>query len=77
MIHVRVEDFTMTTATTTAPAMKGAKDSAAYCGIGRSLFLSLVSTAKAPKPVKLGRRTLWRMADLEAWISGGCGRWEG
>lgn len=70
----------MSTSTPTAPAMIGAKDAAKMCGIGRSLFLSLVSTARAPKPVRLGRRTLWRVADLQSWIDAGCpslDSWEG
>jgi predicted DNA-binding transcriptional regulator AlpA len=53
-------------------AMLGAREAAAMCGIGRSLFLTLVDTGRAPLPLKLGRRTLWRVKDLQDWIDAGC-----
>lgn len=54
------------------PAMLGAPAAAKYCGIGRSLFLVLVGEGRAPEPIKLGRRSLWRVADLRNWVDAGC-----
>lgn len=54
------------------PALLGVREAAQFCGIGRSHFSNLVATGKAPAPLRLGRRTLWRVADLEAWVSAGC-----
>jgi excisionase family DNA binding protein len=27
---------------------------------------------RVPRPVKIGGRTLWRRAELEEWVEGGC-----
>ncbi len=53
-------------------ALLGVHDAAAICGIKRSLFLNMVATGRAPAPLKLGRRTLWRRSDLDSWITAGC-----
>jgi prophage regulatory protein len=37
--------------------------------VGRAYWYSLVRDGKAPKPVKLGKRSLWVEAELDAWIS--------
>lgn len=34
-------------------------------------FWRLVSSGKAPKPFKLGRRAVWRVSDLTAWAANG------
>ena len=48
------------------------KATAAALGIGKSLLWSLHSAGRVPLPVKLGRRTLWRREELEAWCRAGC-----
>lgn len=48
---------------------------AAECGVSRSAWYKLVASGKAPRPVKLGRSTRWRRAELEAWIRAGCPPW--
>ncbi len=45
---------------------------ALMCGMGRTTWYKLVSTGKAPRPVKLGRLARWRRDELEAWIADGC-----
>lgn len=37
----------------------------------RQIF-KLASAKRLPAPVKVGRSTRWRVADLEAWIASGC-----
>jgi predicted DNA-binding transcriptional regulator AlpA len=49
-----------------------ADQAAQLLSIGRSLFWSMHSSGKTPLPVKLGRRTLWRRRELEAWVEAGC-----
>ena len=54
------------------PVLIGAKEAARLCGVGRTTWFLLVSSGKAPAPVRLGRRVLWNRAELEAWIIAGC-----
>ncbi len=55
------------------------KQAAALLGVARSTFLSQHSAGKTPKPVRIGRRTLWIADELRAWLDAGCPpreRWE-
>ena len=61
-----------TTMDNRGPLLLGAKATATMLGIGKSLLWSLHSAGKVPQPVKLGKRTLWRRAELEAWMAAGC-----
>jgi predicted DNA-binding transcriptional regulator AlpA len=49
-----------------------ADEAAAVLGIGKTLFYSLHSGGRLPLPVKLGRRTLWRVDELKSWTAAGC-----
>ncbi len=56
-----------------------AGDVARRLSISRSAFYKLVATRTAPQPIRLGRRTLWRVEELEEWVRDGCppiDRWE-
>lgn len=67
------------TAPAPAPLLLDARAAAKLCGVSRSHFLALHSAGKVPLPVRLGRRTLWRGAELAAWIDAGCparDRWQ-
>lgn len=49
------------------------ENTAKLLGISRRLFYGLHSTGKlGPLPVKLGKRSLWRRAEIEAWVAAGC-----
>ena len=49
------------------PALLGADQAAAYCGVSRGTFQKLVDNGKFPKPVKLPiRRKLWHRASLDS-----------
>ena len=37
--------------------------------VGRAYWYERVRDGRAPKPVKLGKRSLWVEAELDAWIS--------
>ena len=62
------------------PRAVDARAAAALCGVSRSHFLALYGADKVgPVPFNLGRRVLWRVADLDAWLEAGCpprDRWE-
>ncbi len=53
------------------PALLNYKQSAQLCGIKKSLWYSLNSSGKIPRPVRLGRRTLWARDELLEWIAAG------
>lgn len=55
-----------------APLLVGAKAAARLCGIGRSSWLSLAASGRAPPSLLLGRRRLWRVREIEAWIAASC-----
>ena len=69
----------MTAEAMTDRLLIGAADAATMCGVSRSTWWALHSSGRVPLPVRLGRRTLWRRGELEAWIAAGCPareRWE-
>lgn len=55
-----------------APLLVPAETAARLCGIAESTWWSLHSAGRVPLPVRLGSRTLWRAAELAAWIDAGC-----
>ena len=57
---------------TALPLLLDARAAARLCGVSRSHFLAMHSAGKIPMPIRLGRRTLWRGAELAAWIEAGC-----
>ena len=50
----------------------GAAEAGRLCGVSRSTFWALHAAGKAPRPLKLGRRTVGRIAELRAWVEAGC-----
>ena len=56
-----------------------AGEAARLCGVGRSTWYSLRKAGRVPKPVRLGRRVLWRVEELREWMAAGCpplSRWD-
>ena len=45
---------------------------AALAGVSRAHWHRLRAAGKIPAPVKLGRKVLWRRAEIIAWIEAGC-----
>ena len=62
------------------PLLVDARAAARLCGgISVRTWWSLHASGRCPLPVRLGRRTLWRGAELAAWIEAGCparDRWQ-
>ncbi len=54
------------------PLLVDARKAASMCGIGRTLWYDLGSAGRLPKPIRLGRRLLWRVDEIKAWIAAGC-----
>jgi len=54
------------------PLLVDSDTAADLCGVSRTTWWALHSSGRCPAPVKLGRRTLWRRAELEAWTAAGC-----
>jgi predicted DNA-binding transcriptional regulator AlpA len=56
-----------------------ASRAARLCGISRATWYTLQHAGRIPQPVRLGRRVVWRVEELRAWMNGGCPplhRWE-
>lgn len=52
-------------------------DVLAIVQMGRSTWFRLVSSGKAPLPVKIGRTSRWPLNVIEEWIAAGCPpRWK-
>jgi len=50
-----------------------AKDASRLLGIGRTLFLQLDNSGRlGPMGLKLGKRRLWVVEELRAWVDAGC-----
>ena len=52
--------------------MIDARGAAALCNISARFWARLDASGKVPKPLKLGRRCLWSVAELDSWIAAGC-----
>jgi excisionase family DNA binding protein len=49
-----------------------ADEVAAMLGISERTLWRLLSAGKVPEPVRFGRSTRWRLADVKDWIEEGC-----
>jgi predicted DNA-binding transcriptional regulator AlpA len=41
------------------------------CGVSEATWWRLRSAGKCPRPLKVGGKTLWRTAELRAWVAAG------
>ncbi len=56
-----------------------AKQAARMCGKSLRTWRTWDSAGRIPRPVRIGRSTLWRADELRAWVVAGCpqrGEWE-
>jgi predicted DNA-binding transcriptional regulator AlpA len=53
-----------------------AKEAAATCGKSVRTWRTWDAAGWIPRPVRIGRSTLWRADELREWISAGCPRRE-
>jgi predicted DNA-binding transcriptional regulator AlpA len=54
------------------PLLVPASVAGPMCGRSVASWWRDVSAGRCPAPVKLGGRTLWRVADLRLWVELGC-----
>ena len=54
------------------PLLISADELARLLGISTRTIWRRLSGGEIPKPVRLGKSVRWRLADIEAWIDGGC-----
>ncbi len=55
-----------------APLLLSAKSAAAVCGKSLRTWRTWDAAGVIPRPVRIGRSTLWRADELRAWIDAGC-----
>jgi excisionase family DNA binding protein len=58
--------------TSETKALLNADEVAAMLGISERTLWRLLSAGKVPEPVRFGRSTRWRLADVKEWIEEGC-----
>ncbi|MGO9597026.1 MAG: helix-turn-helix transcriptional regulator [Isosphaeraceae bacterium] len=57
---------------TETKTLLNAEEVAAMLGVSERTLWRLLSAGRVPKPVRFGRSTRWRLADVEEWINRGC-----
>jgi predicted DNA-binding transcriptional regulator AlpA len=61
------------------PLLLTAKQAAAMCGKSLRTWRSWDAAGRIPRPVRIGRSTLWRAEELREWVTAGCpcrSKWE-
>jgi prophage regulatory protein len=58
--------------TETQPMLVNAEEVARMLDVSERTLWRLVSAGKVPTPVRIGRSTRWRLAEVRQWIEGGC-----
>ncbi len=54
------------------PLAVGRRGAAGLCGVSVRSWDRAVSSGLAPRPVRIGGRVLWVVAELRAWLECGC-----
>ena len=58
--------------TETAPMLISAEELATLMQVSERTLWRLLSAGKVPQPVRIGRNTRWRLAEIRDWIEKGC-----
>ena len=58
----------------TAPVLISAEELAKLMQVSERTLWRLLSAGKVPQPVRIGRNTRWRYAEIREWIEKGCTR---
>ena len=61
----------MTETVVLEPFVVGLDEAARLCDVSRSKWCSMKSAGLVPFPVYLGRRVVWPVDDLKAWLQAG------
>jgi predicted DNA-binding transcriptional regulator AlpA len=54
------------------PLLVGTRQAAEVCGVSEASWYRLKAAGRTPAPVKVGSRTLYRVADVKLWVALGC-----
>ena len=60
--------------TNIAPKLINAEELARMMNISERTLWRLLSGGRLPQPVRIGRSTRWRLAEVAEWIERGCPR---
>jgi excisionase family DNA binding protein len=60
------------TSVDTAPILISAEELAKLMQVSERTLWRLLSAGKVPQPVRIGRNTRWRYAEVREWIEKGC-----
>ncbi len=66
------QQITSSTFTAPEPLLVDAKDVARMLGVSTRTLWRHVSSGQMPQPVRFGKSTRWRLAEVKAWIASGC-----
>ena len=58
------------------PLLLTAKQAASMCGKSLRTWRTWDAAGWIPRPVRIGRSTLWRLDELQEWVAAGCPRRE-
>lgn len=58
--------------TDTMPILINAEELGRMMGVSERTLWRLLSGGKLPQPVRIGRNTRWRLAEVTEWIERGC-----
>ena len=58
--------------TDTTPVLINAEELARMMDVSERTLWRLLSAGKVPTPVRIGRNTRWRFAEIREWIERGC-----
>ncbi len=58
--------------TNTVPVLINAEELARMMDVSERTLWRLLSGGKVPQPVRIGRNTRWRLAEVVEWIERGC-----
>jgi predicted DNA-binding transcriptional regulator AlpA len=67
------------TSSAAVPLLVSARDAAVMCGKSLRTWRAWDAAGWIPRPVRIGRSTLWRVDELREWVAAGCPRraeWE-
>ena len=56
----------------TAPILISAEELASLMQVSERTLWRLLSAGKVPQPVRIGRNTRWRLAEIRDWIEKDC-----
>ena len=54
------------------PLLVSVEVAAKMCSLSKRYWLQLDDQGRIPQPIHIGKRKLWKVSDLQKWVSMGC-----